>query len=164
MTKRTNRPHYIIHSLVTLRIRPAEINALLLSLHSGKYDLCLHFQRSIFDVRKRKEVVFFFAGSLVGGIPRCEYYVSRVISRFQKFTIIDRYESLNIASMDFRFLFLFPRVSRNVQRPLCCENSGHDIYFASKEIFKHLKLHSSFSFRIKELIRHKQGRSVLFFL
>lgn len=129
MTKRTNRPHYIIHSLVTLRIRPAEINASLLSLHSGKYDLCLHFQRSIFDVRKRKEVVFFFAGSLVGGIPRCEYYVSRVVSRFQKFTIIDRYESLNIASMDFRFLFFSSRFSKRTAPPMLRE-------FGSRHTFR----------------------------
>lgn len=129
MTKRTNRPHYIIHSLVTLRIRPAEINASLFFLHSGKYDLCLHFQRSIFDVRKRKEVVFFFAGSLVGGIPRCEYYVSRVISRFQKFTIIDRYESLNIASMDFRFLFFSSRFSKRTAPPMLRE-------FGSRHIFR----------------------------
>lgn len=129
MTKRTNRPHYIIHSLVTLRIRPAEINASLFFLHSGKYDLCLHFQRSIFDVRKRKEVVFFFAGSLVGGIPRCEYYVSRVISRFQKFTIIDRYESLNIASMDFRFLFFSSRFSKRTAPPMLRE-------FGSRHTFR----------------------------
>lgn len=129
MTKRTNRPHYIIHSLVTLRIRPAEINASLFFLHSGKYDLCLHFQRSIFDVRKRKEVVFFFAGSLVGGIPRCEYYVSRVVSRFQKFTIIDRYESLNIASMDFRFLFFSSRFSKRTAPPMLRE-------FGSRHTFR----------------------------
>lgn len=130
MTKRTNRPHYIIHSLVTLRIRPAEINASLLSLHSGKYDLCLHFQRSIFDVRKRKEVVFFFRRE-----PGWWNTTLRILRFSRHFSFPEIYNNRSLRIIEYCFHgFSFPfsfssRFSKRTAPPMLRE-------FGSRHIFR----------------------------
>lgn len=69
----------------------------------------------------------------------CDCYVVSFLPDFER-TTIDRYKSIyeycfHRFSSSFR-LFFFLRVSRDVQRPLCRENSGHDTHIFREKYFK----------------------------